>query len=156
MREKRQASRRGSMVVEFALGSVLFFIALFGVMDWAWFFFHHQTLLWRASDAARFAAATRIDDPQAVRNIVLCGTTTCEGSYTGFFDGATVDVQHVITSDKVDDITPALTRYYAQVTVSNYTLRMFTPFVGRNFTGRPIVVAQPMECIQPQGNCWVP
>lgn len=141
-------------MIEFALGAMVFFIALIGVMDWSWVFFQHQTLLWRAEDASRLAAATRMDNTGEVRNLVYCGSRTCSGSPGGFFDGATVDVQHVTSHDKVDDIT-TVTRYYAQVTVSGYTLRHFTPFIGGSFTGRPIVAAQPMECLNPQGNCWV-
>lgn len=152
--DSRHRNLKGVSMIEFALGAVVFLIMLFGVMDWAWVFFQHQTLLWRASDAARLAAATRIDDKTAIENMVLCGSTTCSGSYIGFFTGARVDIEHVASADKVDDIT-SLTRYYAKVTISNYTIRQFTPFVGSTFTGKPIVVMQPMECLDKNGNCWV-
>ncbi|MBI5087254.1 MAG: pilus assembly protein [Acidobacteria bacterium] len=143
--------RAGAALIEFAVGSILFFIALLGAMDWALVFFQHQTILWRASDAARWASARTLDAAK-VQNMVLCGAPDCTGSYSGFFEGATVAVDHVQTSDIIDDIT-TVTRYYARVTVSGYQVRQFTPFVGLRFTGRPIVAVQPMECQDAAGNC---
>lgn len=153
MKPNSRSRRRGANLIEFAIGGVVFFIVLFGVMDWAWVFFEHQTLLWRASDAARWAAANRLDQTM-VRNIVVCGSPTCSGPPTGFLTGATVTVELVSTADQVDPPPiPPLTRYYARVTVSDYEIRQFTPFIGTTFRGRPIVVAQPMECQASTGNC---
>lgn len=154
MQARTDRRQSGAAMIEFALGSVVFFIALLGVMDWAWVFFQHQTLMWRASDAARLAAATRIDNPTEVQNMVYCGSRTCSGSPSIFFEGANVNIQHTSSLDKVDDIT-VVRRYYARVAVENYTFRHFTPFLAGRFTGRPIVAAQPMECLEEHGDCWV-
>lgn len=152
---RRRHSHHGASLIEFALTSGVFLVVLFGVLDWSWVFFQHQTLLWRASDAARWASANRLDQA-AVRNIVLCGSAACDGGGGGFFDNATVTVEHVRTQDRIDSITNVV-RYYARVTVSGYRIHQFTPIIGGDFTGRPIVVAQPMECQASSGNCqdWI-
>jgi Flp pilus assembly protein TadG len=154
MRKRDRARRRGVAMVEFAIGTFLFLVALFGVMDWAWVFFQHQTLLWRAADAARLASATRVDEQAQVINIVRCGSTDCSGALFGFVLAAKVEVRHIQSHDQVDDITnvPA---YYAQVRVYDYQIQHFTPLLGSTFTGREIIAAQPMECLNAVGNCWV-
>jgi len=60
------ARRRGASLVEFGLGALLFFLLYFGVMDWAWTFFQHQTITWPVSDAARWAAANRAHDATTI------------------------------------------------------------------------------------------
>lgn len=139
-------------MIEFALGAMVFLVVLFGAMDWSWVFFQHQTILWRTSDAARWAAANRLDQTM-VTNLVLCGTTAdCGDNQSGFFADATVNVQLVQRNDVIDTIT-TVSRHYAQVTVQDYQIHHFTPFLASTFTGKPIVVAQPMECQDPGGNC---
>ena len=88
-----------------------------------------------------------------VTNMVLCGTTgDCGDSQSGFFADADIDVQLVQRSDVIDTLT-TVSRYYAQVTVQNYQIHHFTPFLASTFTGKPIVVVQPMECQKASGNC---
>jgi Flp pilus assembly protein TadG len=142
-------------MIEFALVASLFLIFLFGIMDWAWVFFQHQTIMWRASDAARWIAATRFDTNVA-RDIVLCGTAGCGGTdNTGFLQSATVDTSLVTASDTIDSLT-TVKRYYVQVSVTGYRVEHFTPFLSTSYTAKPITATQPMECLNPSGDCWVP
>lgn len=157
MKHTAQSNRRkGAALIEFGLGATVFLVVLFGAMDWSWVFFQHQTILWRASDAARWASANRLDD-RIVTNLVLCGTTgDCGDHQGGFFADAQVNVQLIQRNDVIDTIT-TVSRYYAQVTVQDYKIHHFTPFLASTFTGKPIVVVQPMECQKASGDCtdWI-
>ncbi len=156
-RGMRNRIQRGASLIEFALGAMLFFMLYFGVMSWAWAFFQHQTITWRVSDAARWAAANRADDLTAITNLVMCGTTAACGSTSNpFYSVSNIDIQHFSRADQIDpDGTfPAVTRYYIRVTVQNYQIRHFIPGFSGSFTGQPISSIQPMECQKESGNCW--
>lgn len=157
MRRLNQRGRRGASLIEFALGALIFFMLYFGVMDWAWTFFQHQTITWRVSDAARWAAANRADDVATIQNIIMCGTTTaCGSTANSFYTVSNIDVQHFARNDQIDPngTFPPVTRYYIRVTVQNYQIRHFIPGFSGLFTGRPITSVQPMECQLASGNCW--
>lgn len=152
-----QHRRRGASLIEFALGALIFFMLYFGVMDWAWTFFQHQTITWRVSDAARWAAANRADDVTAIQNIIMCGRTTACGSMANsFYTVSNIDVQHFARNDQIDPTGtfPAVARYYIRVTVQNYQIKHFIPGFSGVFTGRPITSVQPMECQSDTGYCW--
>ncbi|GIU73958.1 MAG: hypothetical protein KatS3mg004_1045 [Bryobacteraceae bacterium] len=148
--------RRGASLVEFGLGAMMFFLLYFGVMDWAWTFFQHQTITWRVSDAARWAAANRANDVTTIQNIILCGTTSgCGSTSNPFFSIGNISVQLFSKQDQIDPsgTFPAITRYYVQVTVQGYQIRHFIPGFSGTATGRPITSVQPMECQKADGNC---
>lgn len=159
---KRPGHRRGVSLIEFALGAMLFFLLYFGIMSWAWAFFQHQTITWRVSDAARWAAANRADDLTTIRNIIMCGTTAaCNISDTPFYSIGNIDIELFSRSDQIDtpsntgNVTfPPVTRYFIRVTVQGYQIRHFIPGFSGVATGRPISSIQPMECQLPSGNCW--
>lgn len=154
---RKSPVRRGASLIEFALGAMLFFLLYFGILDWAWTFFQHQTITWRVSDAARWAAANRADDLTTIRNIIMCGTTSpCEINATPFYSDGDISIRHFSESDQTDPSKtfPAVTRYYVEVTVQGYQIRHFIPGFSGTATGRPITSIQPMECQQTKGNCW--
>ncbi len=163
-RGTRNRIRRGASLIEFALCAILFFMLYFGVMSWAWAFFQHQTITWRVSDAARWAAANRAGANKGdevaseyIKNIVMCGTTAACGSTTNsFYSVGNIDVEHFDRNDQVDPTGtfPPVSRYYIRVTVQNYQIRHFIPGFGGTFIGRPIHAIQPMECQKANGNCW--
>jgi hypothetical protein len=140
---RRLRSEKGANMIEVALLSVLLFVFLFGIIDWGYIFWQHQTILWRASDAARWAVTHSVD-PTAIQNLVLCGDPACSATAAGIYQGASITAARVPVAETIRGV--ALTRYHVQVTVSGYQIRSFTPFFGQNYTGRPIVVTQPMEC----------
>lgn len=167
MRSRRNIHRirrrnAGVSLIEFALCAMLFFLLYFGVMSWAWTFFQHQTITWRVSDAARWAAANRADDLTTIRNIIMCGTTAaCGTNDTPFYSIGNIDIEHFSRSDQVDSTSgpgnstfPPVTRYFIRVTVQGYQIRHFIPGFSGVATGQPVSSIQPMECQQPTGNCW--
>ncbi len=138
-------------MIEFALVVILFLVFLFGIIDWCWAFFQQQTIMWGASEAARWASARKIDQA-TIQNIVFCGSPTCTGSATGLYQNATVTAQAVALNDQIDSLT-TVTRYYVKVTVSGYQMSLITPMFARSYTGRPIVAVQPMECQLASNDC---
>ncbi|MEJ5366940.1 MAG: TadE/TadG family type IV pilus assembly protein [Bryobacteraceae bacterium] len=150
---KINLARRGASLVEFGLAAMVFFMLLFGIMDWAWVFHQHQTIASRTSMAARWAAAHYWDEA-AVHNLVNCGTLTCSGT-TSYYADAAISVSLKTASDVVDDLT-TLTRRYVEVRVSNYKIRHFIPGFSGIYAARDIVALQPMECLDPGGDCTCP
>lgn len=150
---------RGASLIEFGLSAMMFFMLFFGVMDWAWTFYQHQTITWRVSDAARWAAANRADDLAAIRNIIMCGTTENCGSVANpLYTIGNIEIEHFSRNDHVDPDPDSpftsVTRYFIRVTVQNYQIRHFIPGFSGTVTGRPISSIQPMECQLSSGNCW--
>lgn len=160
MKQKRLAREKeqsGASLIEFALSAIMFFMLYFGVMSWAWAFFQHQTITWRVSDAARWAAANRADNLAAIQNIIMCGTTAgCGSTSNSFYSIGNINVQHFSRTDQIDPTGtfPPISRYYIRVTVQGYQIRHFIPGFSGTFTGKAITSVQPMECQQPTGNCW--
>lgn len=145
---------RGASLVEFALGAMIFFMLLFGVMDWAWVFHQHQTIAGRASMAARWAAAHTFNE-QAVQSLVNCGTMDCTVT-TSYYADAKVEVA---LTEEVDDVVDELTtlhRRYVIVSVTGYKIRHFIPGFSGTSTARTIIAMQPMECLDTEGNCTCP
>lgn len=146
--------RRGVSLIEFALCAILFFMFFFGIMSWAWVFYQHQTITWRVSDAARWAAANfASDNNTTIQNIVICGAETCSGQPNPFYSVGNIVVDHFSVSDQIYDYAQPVTRYFVRVTVQNYTFRHFIPGFSVTGSGRPISAVQPMECQDSGGNC---
>lgn len=142
-------------MVEFALCAIVFLVLLFGIMDWALALYQYQTIVWRASDGARWAAAHNAGDSTGIQNMVRCGTTSSCTAATSFFVGGTIEPILVTTTDQVDPTKTVgpVTRHYVKVTVSGYQITHFIPGFSGTFTARTVVVQQPMECQATDGNC---
>lgn len=130
--------RRGQAAVEAALVALVLIVTLIGIFDMGQVFFIHQTLAERVRNAGRYSAVHAFD-AAAFRNMVLYNQpTTPSGSTSGIF-GLTASMVEVVRHDA------GTSEDRIVVTLRNYPFRLFTPIVGRAFTGRPIVVSFPYE-----------
>lgn len=146
---RRDARRtRGVALVETALAIVVILAMLFGILDMGITFWVHQTIAGRASQAARWASVAGVLGNEAtVKKIVLCGSTTCTGSFYGLTEDM-IAVTRELYSDFGTSSGPTspTSRRHVRVTITGFTLQQFTPFFGRLIASAPIIAAQPMEC----------
>jgi hypothetical protein len=101
-------------------------------------FFIHQTLVERVRNAGRYSAVHEFD-AAAFTNMVLYNQPSVPTGRTSGIFGLTPSMVEVARRDEgtSDD--------RVVLTLRDYPFRLFTPIVGRAFTGRPIVVSVPYE-----------
>ena len=132
----RPRMRRGSAMVESTLVILVFLTVLIGIGDIGQVLFNHQSMVERVRAALRYGVVTY--DVTSIRNMVLYGTTTpAEGQSPSFqLTANMVQVSRYDASTAEDRV---------MITVSNYPVEFFSPFIARRATGQPIVGVQPME-----------
>lgn len=133
-----RARRRGQAAVEAALVALILIVTLIAIFDMGQVFFIHQTLVERVRNAGRYSAVHAYD-PEVFTNMVLYNQPTRpEGASSGVFGltDSMVEVARLDAGTSEDRIV---------LTLRNYPFRLFTPIIGRAFTGRPIVVSFPYE-----------
>ncbi len=136
VRSARRRREKGSALVEGALVLMVFLMVLFGLMDMGQFLFQRASVVERVRYAVREGVITY--DPTTIRDLVLYGTDDpAEGAQPSFnLTAAMVDVQRLGTNTSADRV---------QVTVSNYPIDFYTPFLAGRITGPPILITAPME-----------
>jgi Flp pilus assembly protein TadG len=137
---------RGQAMVEVALLLVVLLAALIGIMDWSWTMFTHESLVSRASMAARWGAVHSYSS-SAVQDMVLYGVTPCAGCTAAFgLSASNVNVSLVpINYTAPDDNGVNITTCQIVVTISGYTVNHFTPVLTSSISGRPITASYVYE-----------
>ena len=123
-------------MVESALVLVTFLVMVIGIADLSVILFIQTSLGERIRNGLRYGVVTY--DAAAIRNIVLYGTSTP-------VDGATPSFRltsEMVQVSRLDANTP---EDRVKITLSNYPVEFFTPFIAGKFTGKPIVAMQSME-----------
>ena len=133
----RRRARRGSVMLEFALIGVLFFVLLIGIMDFAQFLFVQQAIVDRTRNAARWGAITDPANGSAIRNMLLYSQPTAPSSGTAWF-GLTPSMIAVSTPDAGTD------DYRLVILVSGYSYQALSPYLARSYKGVPISVSVPL------------
>ena len=134
-------------MVEVALLLVVFLAILLGIMDWTWTMYEHESLVSRASQAARWAAVRPFNatTQSGAKDIVLYGATPCVGCAAGFgLAAGNVTVQQQNASYDVANGSPVATTHIL-VAVSGYTVNHW--FAGGSFSGRTITASALWECL---------
>ena len=131
-------NQRGQGVVEAALVTLVFVATLIGILDLGQVLFVHQTFAARVRAATRYGVV-RTYDENAIRNMVLYGQPAAPvGATSGTFglDASMVTVSRADAGTNEERIV---------VTIQNYPYKLFSPWIGRVFTGRPLVASLPVE-----------
>src|SRR5215831_1171068 len=136
---KSRNRERGQAMTEMALLLVVLLAVLIGIMDWSWTMFIHESLVSRASMAARWGAVypytTKAAYNSAVTDMVLYGVTPCTGCTPAFGLSPTNITINNNLSQPVpytyypEDSGATVTTCQVVVTISNYTVRHFTPVI---------------------------
>jgi hypothetical protein len=139
LNDKRALSRRrqrGSAMVETSLVIVVAVVVLVGIMDMG------QVLFMRASVGERMRAGLRYGaityDTDKIRNMVLYGTSTPSETARPSF-GLTATMVNVT---RLDANTPA---DRLKITISNYPLIFYTPFIAGQIMGPTLYGVQTIE-----------
>jgi Flp pilus assembly protein TadG len=123
-------------MVETSLVLIVFLMMLIGIMDVGQMLFTHVSLVERMREGLRYGVITY--DVTAIKNIVVYGTASPADGATPSFNLTTsmVDVSRMDANTAEDRIV---------ITLSNYPIQWFTPYIAAKTTGKPIVEAQAME-----------
>lgn len=70
---KNRKGERGASIVEFAIAASLFFVAMFGVLEFGHMFWVHNALADAARRGARYAVLHPSSDTASVKNVVVYG-----------------------------------------------------------------------------------
>lgn len=127
---------RGSAMVETSLVLIVFLMMLIGIADIGQMLFLHVSLVERVREGLRYGVITY--DTTAIQNIVLYGTASPPDGATPSFNltASMVNVSRMDAKTPEDRIV---------ITLSNYPIQWFSPYIATKTTGKPIVEAQAME-----------
>lgn len=113
--------QRGSTLVEFAIGSLVFMMAVFTVIEFGRALWVHNALADAARRGARYAVTNKVTDVTAVKNVVVYGDAA--GGTKPLVDNLTTANVNVAYSDF------GLNSGAATVTVNNYQFQFVVPIV---------------------------
>ncbi len=153
-RRLSNTNERGTTMAEFALISAVFFMIIFGIIEFGRLLYTHNALTDAARRGARYAAlhkeATAGNGKLlCVKNVVIYGESnvnsgTCAATGSPLINGLTaanVSVTYVGADTDNDPNTPA-TSYGSNlgtvtVTITNYTFNLSIPFARQTLTMPP-------------------
>ena len=131
---KNRTGERGATMAEFAIIAVVFFMIIFGIIEFGRLFYTHNALTDAARRGARYAVMHTKTDIACVKKVVVFGEThvnptTCIETGPPLING--------LTTTNVD-VTYA-TAYgtnlgTATVEINNYTFNLSIPFARRTLT----------------------
>ena len=153
---KNRTGERGATMAEFAIISVVFFMIIFGIIEFGRLFYTHNALTDAARRGARYAVLHHQVDRECVKKVVVYGEanldSSCNPTGSPLINGLTtgnVTVTYEGADDDNDPNTPA-TPYgpnlgTATVQITNYTFNLSIPFARRRLTMPPYVTTLTAE-----------
>lgn len=149
---RRASRRRGASVIEATLLLPLFLLFWFGIVDWGITYWVHQSVVFRANEAARWAIVHGYDAAK-IKNVLVYGTADPTDGSVGQF-GLTpenVSVKLVCGGGAGCAYTgsedPTNLRRLI-ITVSRHRWSHFTPGFAGTYTARDVVVSLPTEDLE--------
>jgi TadE-like protein len=138
---------RGTTMAEFAIISAIFFMLIFGIIEFGRLLYTHNALTDAARRGARYAALHKEAAIDCVKNVTVYGDThvdptTCAPTGPALINGLDPTLNVVVTYEGADDDndpnTPA-TSYgmnlgTATVSIQNYTFNLSIPFFHQTLT----------------------
>ena len=132
-RNQQNRRERGGALLESALVLLTFFLMLIGAVDFGQVVYFHQSLVERARAAARYGAVNPTDT-NGIKNVAVYNVADTSNSPPRVLPSLTtamVDVQN-------PDVNTSAARVV--VTISNYPINFFSPYIAQSFNNRPIQV----------------
>lgn len=142
-KESARKGRKGNVIVETAVVSIVFFALIFGIFDVGQFLFVHQALVHRTRYAIRWGAINDPDNTTAIKNKILYNQSTAKTNpdgtaATGYFGLRASNVTVTTTGKDTDN-------YRVNVSVSNFPFVMLGLYQKGNVTaGTTINVSVPL------------
>ena len=152
LRRISNKNERGTTMAEFALIAAVFFMIVFGIIEFGRLLYTHNALTDAARRGARYAALHRQNKENCVKNVVVYGESnvdpvTCAliGSPAKLINGLNPTTQVSVTylgADTDNDPNTPATSYgsnlgTATVSITNYTFNLSIPFARRTLTMPP-------------------
>ena len=138
----RNQKERGSAMLEGALVLLTFIMLLLGTVDFGQVLYFHQALTDRARAAARYGAVNPTDTA-GIQNMAIYNQATTSGSPSPLLAN--------LTSSMITVTNPATNTSNARVvvTIANYPINFFSPYIAQAFNARPVMVAASSETQTP-------
>jgi Flp pilus assembly protein TadG len=133
---------RGSAILEGSLVLLTFILLLLGTVDFGQVLYFHQALTDRARAAARYGAIYPTDTT-GIQNMAIYNQPTTSGSPTPMIGGLTSSMIAVSNLDINTDNARVV------VTISNYPIQFFSPYIAQAFNNRPIMATATAESQAP-------
>ena len=125
-------------MAEFVIISVVFFMIIFGIIEFGRLFYIHSALTDAARRGARYAALHKEADLACVQNVVVYGETHVDGNCaaTGppLINGLTAGKVHVNYVGPDPDTLYGMNLGTVTVEITNYTFNLAIPFVPKSWT----------------------
>ena len=129
-------ARSGEAMVEFALVAPLFFVLMFGIMDFGRLFFTEETLQYAVREAGRYAVTGQHQTDKSV-NVInqaslgmnISNISVTSGGVTNYAGGPRQTVVVSVT-DNLKLITPMIGRFFPNNT---YSFTVSTSFMNEPF-----------------------
>ena len=134
---KNRTGERGATMAEFAIISVVFFMIIFGIIEFGRLFYTHNALTDAARRGARYAVLHRLTDRDCVKKVVVFGETnvnptTCIETGPPLINGLTT--ANVIVTYPADPDDYGTNLGTATVEITNYTFNLSIPFARQTLT----------------------
>jgi Flp pilus assembly protein TadG len=131
---KNRTGERGATMAEFAIISVVFFMIIFGIIEFGRLFYTHNALTDAARRGARYAVLHAKTDIGCVKKVVVFGEThvnptTCVETGPPLINGlTTTNVNVTYATDYGTNLGTAT------VEITNYTFNLSIPFARQTLT----------------------
>ena len=135
---KARDARKGSTLVESSIILMVFMVLFVGIMDMGQVLFFHNFLNDRVRIGARYAVVHSYD-PAAIKNIVVYNSAVAPGGTSIGLFGLTPAMVAVSRYD------PGTPNDRIEISVSGYRLRLYSPWIARQFTPGPFRAVMPLE-----------
>jgi Flp pilus assembly protein TadG len=132
--KKKRTDERGATMAEFAIIAVVFFMIIFGIIEFGRLFYTHNALTDAARRGARYAVLHRRIDIDCVKKVAVFGEThvdpaTCIENGPPLINGLTTDnVRVTYATDYGTNLGTAT------VEIRNYTFNLSIPFARQTLT----------------------
>jgi hypothetical protein len=133
---RSRSGQRGNALIESALILIVAVSMLIAIADMGQFLFLHASVVERMRAGLRYGVITY--DPTAIRNVVLYGTDTpAQGDIPSFnLSSSMVTISRLDANTSEDRV---------MITISNYPIDFYTPFIARHATAPTMFAVQHME-----------
>jgi len=135
MRKLRSTTEKGATMAEFVIISGVFFMIIFGIIEFGRLFYLHNALTDAARRGARYAALHKKADLDCVKNVVIFGEThldaKCAPTGPALINGLD-DTKVTVTYVGPDaDTDYGMNLGTVTVEIKNYTFNLSIPFVHK-------------------------
>lgn len=135
---QKTTTEKGTTMAEFVIISAIFFMIIFGIIEFGRLFYIHNALTDAARRGARYAALHGEADKACVKNVVIYGETNvdskCAGTGPALINGLDTTKINVTYVGPDADTAYGMNLGTVRVEITNYTFNLSIPFVHKTVT----------------------